>query len=366
MAQEATAELQEGNAGYRALWQHIINVSVKDLRGIYTRLNVDFDLWKKESDAQVYIPDMVQEMKDGGYAHLDDGALVVDVKEETDTKEIPPCMILKSNGATLYNTTDLATIVERRKLFDPDRIIYVVDKRQSLYFEQVFRCARKTKIIGDDVDLVFVGFGTMNGQDGKPFKTRDGGVLRLERFLEDVESRVREKMADREMDEAALDDAVAKIGLAAVKYGDLSNQASKDYVFDMERFTSFEGNTGPYILYTIVRIKSLLRKVKEQGICLSEETGILPSASKSQTDVMLALTKWNEAVQTAYREQAPHKICQFVYELCDAYNKFYHENKILANEDEAARESWIKLSRFTGEVLEQAIDLLGMEAPEKM
>jgi arginyl-tRNA synthetase len=366
MAQEATAELQEGNAGYRALWQHIINVSVKDLRGIYTRLNVDFDLWKKESDAQVYIPDMVQEMKDGGYAHLDDGALVVDVKEETDTKEIPPCMILKSNGATLYNTTDLATIVERRKLFDPDRIIYVVDKRQSLYFEQVFRCARKTKIIGEDVDLVFVGFGTMNGQDGKPFKTRDGGVLRLERLLEDVESRVREKMADREMDDAALDDAVAKIGLAAVKYGDLSNQASKDYVFDMERFTSFEGNTGPYILYTIVRIKSLLRKVKEQGICLSEETGILPSASKSQTDVMLALTKWNEAVQTAYREQAPHKICQFVYELCDAYNKFYHENKILANEDEAARESWIKLSRFTGEVLEQAIDLLGMEAPEKM
>jgi arginyl-tRNA synthetase len=348
------------------LWQHILNVSVSDLSRIYTRLNVEFDLWKKESDAQPYIPDMVQEMKDGGYAHLDEGALVVDVKEETDTKEIPPCMILKSNGATLYNTTDLATIVERRKLFDPDRIIYVVDKRQSLYFEQVFRCARKTKIIGENVDLVFVGFGTMNGKDGKPFKTREGGVLRLEQLLGDVEGQVREKMADREMAPEALDDAVAKIGLAAVKYGDLSNQASKDYVFDMERFTSFEGNTGPYILYTIVRIKSLLRKVAEQKISLSQEKGILPSGNKSQTDVMLALTKWNETVQSAYQEQAPHKLCQFVYELCDAYNKFYHENKILSNDDEKIRESWIKLSAFTGQVLEQAIDLLGLEAPEKM
>jgi arginyl-tRNA synthetase len=365
-AQEATAQLQAGRRGYLALWQHILNVSVSDLSRIYTRLNVEFDLWKKESDAQPYIPDMVQEMKDGGYAHLDEGALVVDVKEETDTKEIPPCTILKSNGATLYNTTDLATIVERRKLFDPDRIIYVVDKRQSLYFEQVFRCARKTKIIGENVDLVFVGFGTMNGKDGKPFKTREGGVLRLEQLLGDVEGQVREKMADRDMAPEALDDAVAKIGLAAVKYGDLSNQASKDYVFDMERFTSFEGNTGPYILYTIVRIKSLLRKVAEQKISLSQEKGILPSGNKSQTDVMLALTKWNETVQSAYQEQAPHKLCQFVYELCDAYNKFYHENKILSNDDEKIRESWIKLSAFTGQVLEQAIDLLGLEAPEKM
>ncbi len=230
-------------------------------------------------------------MKDGGYAHLDDGALVVDVKEETDTKEIPPCMILKSNGATLYNTTDLATIVERRKLFDPKKIIYVVDKRQGLYFEQVFRCARKTKIIGDDVDLIFVGFGTMNGKDGKPFKTRDGGVLRLETLLSDVEKQVEDKMADRDMEEDVRHAAAQKIGLAAIKYGDLSNQASKDYVFDVDRFTSFEGNTGPYILYTIVRIKSLMNKVKAQGIEVKGEEAILPSQSKSQTDVMLAVSK---------------------------------------------------------------------------
>lgn len=365
-AQTATAELQAGRRGYLALWQHIINVSVADLRKIYDKLNVEFDLWKKESDAQPYIPDMVQKMKDDGHAHIDEGALVVDVKEETDTKEIPPCMILKSNGATLYNTTDLATIVERRKLFDPDQIIYVVDKRQSLYFEQVFRCARKTEIIGKDVNLIFVGFGTMNGKDGKPFKTRDGGVLRLEKLLSEVTEKVEEKMADREMDEATRKDAAAKIALAAIKYGDLSNQASKDYIFDVDRFTSFEGNTGPYILYTIVRTKSLLNKVKEQGIAYDEDAKILPPSEKSQTDLMLALSKWSETVEAAYLEQAPHKICQFVYELSDAFNKFYHENKIVTNEDEAVRASHIKLSKLVGDVLETAIDLLGLEAPEKM
>lgn len=365
-AQEATAQLQAGRRGYLALWKHIIDVSVTDLRKIYTKLNVDFDLWKKESDAQPYIPDMVQGMKDGGYAHLDDGALVVDVKEETDTKEIPPCMILKSNGATLYNTTDLATIVERRKLFDPTRIIYVVDKRQSLYFEQVFRCAKKTKIIGDDVDLIFVGFGTMNGKDGKPFKTRDGGVLRLEHLLADVTARVSDKMADRDMDDETRADVAAKVALAAIKYGDLSNQASKDYVFDLDRFTSFEGNTGPYIMYTIVRIKSLLAKVAQNAIEVDEQLPILPASDKSATDVMLSLSKWGEIVQAAYEEQAPHKICQFIYELSDAYNKFYHENKIVANEDAALRNSHICLSKLVVNVLETAVDLLGLEAPERM
>lgn len=365
-AQQATADLQAGKPGYLALWKHILNVTMPDLKKIYDSLNVEFDLWKKESDAQPYIPDMVQQMKDGGYAHIDQGALVVDVKEETDTKEIPPCMILKSNGATLYNTTDLATIVERRKLFDPSRIIYVTDKRQGLYFEQVFRCAHKTKIIGSDVDLVFVGHGTMNGKDGKPFKTRDGGVLRLQTLLSDVTEQVQEKMADRDMDEQTMKETVAKITLAAIKYGDLSNQAAKDYVFDVDRFISFEGNTGPYILYTIVRTKSLLAKAADQGITVSEDTGILPASSAAQTDVMLALSKWGEAVQNAYAELAPHKICQFVYELSDAFNKFYHETKILTAENEADQASYIQLCRMVGEVLETAIDLLGLEAPDRM
>lgn len=365
-AQQATADLQAGRPGYLALWKHILHVTIPDLKKIYDSLNVEFDLWKKESDAQPYIPDMVQQMKDGGYAHIDQGALVVDVKEETDTKEIPPCMILKSNGATLYNTTDLATIVERRKLFDPTRIIYVTDKRQGLYFEQVFRCARKTGIIGSDVDLVFVGHGTMNGKDGKPFKTRDGGVLRLQTLLADVTGQVREKMADRDMDEQTMNETVAKITLAAIKYGDLSNQAAKDYIFDVDRFISFEGNTGPYILYTIVRTKSLLAKAAEGGITVPEDTAILPASSAAQTDVMLALSKWGETVQTAYAELAPHKVCQFVYELSDAFNKFYHETKILTAENEADRASYIQLCRLVGEVLETAIDLLGLEAPDRM
>jgi len=365
-AQEATAELQAGRKGYLALWQHIINVSVADLKRVYGKLNVEFDLWKKESDAQPYIPDMVQGMKDGGYAHIDEGALVVDVKKETDTREIPPCMILKSNGATLYNTTDLATIVERRKLFNPQKIIYVVDKRQALYFEQVFRCARKTKIIGEDVGLVFIGFGTMNGKDGKPFKTRDGGVLRLESLLLDVKKEVVNKMADREMTPSEREEAADKIALAAIKYGDLSNQAAKDYIFDVERFTSFEGNTGPYILYTIVRIKSLMNKLASQGIVVEEGAPILPPDNKSQTDVMLSLSKWSETIETAFAEQAPHKICQFIYELSDAFNKFYHDNKIVTNEDEKVRESYIQLTRLAGRVLEQGIDLLGLSAPEKM
>ena len=365
-AQEATAQLQAGNRGYLAIWQHIINVSVADLKRVYNKLDVEFDLWKKESDAQPYIPDMVQQMKDGGYAHIDEGALVVDVKEETDTKEVPPCMILKSNGATLYNTTDLATIVERRKLFNPQKIIYVVDKRQALYFEQVFRCARKTKIIGEEVELVFVGNGTMNGQDGKPFKTRDGGVLRLEALLSDVVKEVSNKMADREMAEEDKKDAAEKVALAAIKYGDLSNQVAKDYIFDMERFTSFEGNTGPYILYTIVRIKSLMNKLAEQDIVVDEDAVILPPENKSQTDVMLSIAKWSETVEAAYAEQAPHKICQFVYELSDAFNKFYHDNKIITNEDEKVRASYILLSQLVGRALETGIDLLGLESPEKM
>ena len=364
-AQEATAQLQAGRRGYLALWKHIIDVSVTDLRKIYTKLNVDFDLWKKESDAQPYIPDMVQGMKDGGYAHIDDGALVVDVKEETDTKEIPPCMILKSNGATLYNTTDLATIVERRKLFDPTRIIYVVDKRQSLYFEQVFRCAKKTKIIGDDVDLIFVGFGTMNGKDGKPFKTRDGGVLRLEHLLADVTAQVSDKMADRDMDDETRADVAAKVALAAIKYGDLSNQASKDYVFDLDRFTSFEGNTGPYIMYTIVRIKSILNRYVEAGGNL-EAGEILPASNGSEKNLMLQLSGFGSMIESAFEEKAPHKICAYIYEVSNAFNSFYHETKILSEENQAQKESYIRLLQLTKRVLETSIDLLGFEAPDKM
>jgi arginyl-tRNA synthetase len=365
-AQNATFLLQNGKRGYHALWEHILNVSVNDLKKNYEKLNVEFDLWKKESDAQPYIADMVEDMKKNGYAYVSDGALVVDVKEETDKKEIPPCMILKSDGATLYNTTDLATIVERMKLFQPDAITYVVDKRQELYFEQVFRCAKKTKLVGDDTKLTFLGFGTMNGKDGKPFKTREGGVMRLETLIQLITDAVYDKVADRNVSEEEAKEIARKVGVAALKYGDLSNQASKDYVFDIERFSSFEGNTGPYILYTIVRIKSILAKYEEKVGTLPEETTLLAAASDSETGLMLELAKFNDMMENAFEENAPHKMCQYIYELSNAFARFYHENKIIAEEDKERQKSWISLICLTKGVLEVCVDLLGMEAPDRM
>jgi arginyl-tRNA synthetase len=367
-ARMATYQLQNGNKGYMALWNHIIQVSVKDLKKNYDNLNVFFELWKKESDAQKYIPAMVQYMKDEGYATISEGALVVEVKEETDTREIPPCMILKSDGATLYNTTDLATIVERVKLFHPDRIVYVVDKRQELYFEQVFRCARKTKLVDENMELVFLGFGTMNGKDGKPFKTRDGGVMRLENLIFGINEEMYKKITENHMVEEEEAKKTAKIvGLSAVKYGDLSNQASKDYIFDIDRFTSFEGNTGPYILYTIVRIKSILNKYREitgeEKIAASE---ILGAGNESEKNLMLELVKFNETIENAYEENAPHRICQYIYDLANVFNKFYHETKIIAEEDKEKQKSYINLLLITKKVLETCIDLLGIEAPDRM
>ena len=366
-AMNATFLLQSGKRGYKALWNHILNVSIADLKRNYENLNVSFELWKKESDAQPYIPDMVKYLKDNGYAYISEGALVVDVKEETDTKEVPPCMILKSDGSSLYNTTDLATMVERRKLFNPDAITYVVDKRQELYFTQVFRCAKKTKILDEDTKLTFLGFGTMNGKDGKPFKTRDGGVMRLENLIKEIDDAVYEKvMSNRDISEEEARNIAKVVGLAAIKYGDLSNQASKDYIFDLDRFTSFEGNTGPYILYTIVRIKSILTKYKNEIGQLPTDATIKPAFNDSERDLMLGIVKFNEVIQNAYQENAPHKVCQYIYELSNAFSKFYHETKIISEENKEQQNSWITLISLTEAILNQCIDLLGLEAPERM
>ena len=365
-ALEATHLLQQGKRGYMALWNHIMNVSVTDLKRNYANLNVSFDLWKKESDAQPYIPDMVEDMKTRGFAYEDQGALVVDVKEESDTKEIPPCMLLKSDGASLYTTTDLATIVERMKLFDPDEILYVVDKRQELHFIQVFRCARKTGLVKPDTRLSFLGFGTMNGKDGKPFKTREGGVMRLENLIADID----EEMFNKIVENRSVKDKDAKetakiVGLSAIKYGDLSNQATKDYIFDIDRFTSFEGNTGPYILYTIVRIKSILNRYVEQGGDL-ESGKILAAVNESEKNLMLQLCGFGATVENAFEEKAPHKICAYIYEVSNAFNSFYHETKILSEENQEQKESFIQLLTLTRRVLETCIDLLGFSAPDRM
>lgn len=370
-AMEATSQLQAGRRGYRALLAHILDVSVTDLKKNYDNLNVSFELWKGESDAQPYIPDMVQMMKDKGFAYMSEGALVVDVKEDTDTKEIPPCIILKSDGASLYSTTDLATIVMRVQDYNPDAIIYLTDQRQSMHFVQVFRCARKTGLVEPDVELTHIGFGTMNGKDGKPFKTRDGGVMRLEYLLDEINEEMLKKITENQKEKENLDiseeeakQTAKTVALAAVKYGDLSNQASKDYCFDIERFTSFEGNTGPYILYTIVRIKSILKKYTAKNSL--PDAQILGAHSASEKNLMLVLSRFNAMMENAYEEKAPHKICAYIYELANAFNGFYHETKILSEEDPQVQASYIGLLVLTKNILETCIDVLGFSAPDRM
>lgn len=370
-AMEATFKFQNGVRGYWALGKQIIRVSIPDLKKNYANLNVEFDLWKGESDVRDLIPPMVEAMKQGGFAYESEGALVVDVKEETDTKEMPPCMILKSDGASLYNTTDLATIKDRMEQYHPDQLIYLADKRQELHFEQVFRCAKKTGLVNKDTELTYIGFGTMNGKDGKPFKTRDGGVMRLENLIREINEEMIRKIHENaeekgyQADETQAEETARIVGLAAIKYGDLSNQAAKDYIFDMDRFTSFEGDTGPYILYTIVRIKSILAKYEEQGEKLTDIV-IREATSVSEKSLMLELTKCNAVVEAACEETAPHKICAYIYDLANAFNHFYHETKILTEEDTQKKAGWIALLAMTKDVLETCIDLLGFSAPERM
>lgn len=365
-AMEATLQLQQGRRGYRALLSHILDVSVEDLKRNYANLNVSFELWKGESDSQPYIGDMVKRMKEEGYAYVSEGALVVDVKEETDTKEIPPCMILKSDGAALYDTTDLATLIWRMQDYDPDEIIYLADKRQELHFIQVFRCARKTGLVKPDTGLKFLGFGTMNGRDGKPFKTRDGGVMRLQYLVEEINEEMYQKIAQNHTVEEAEGRETAKlVALAAIKYGDLSNQASKDYVFDIDRFTSFEGNTGPYILYTIVRMKSILNKYFEQR-ALPANARLLRARTESEKALMLEISRFGGVMESAYEESAPHKICAYIYDLANDFNHFYHETNIMAQEDEVVQAGYIRLLELCKGILEVCIDVLGFSAPDKM
>ncbi|MCR5154238.1 MAG: arginine--tRNA ligase [Lachnospiraceae bacterium] len=372
-AHEATVKLQENYPPFRAIWQHIINVSVKDLKKNYDNLNVNFDLWLGESDAEPFIADMIDKMVKDGFAYESQGALVVDIAEEGDSKEYPPCIVRKSDGAAIYQTTDLATIIQRERDFKPDKYVYVADKRQDLHFLQVFRTAKKCGLVNEDKDLLFVGFGTVNGKDGKPFKTRDGGVMRLEYLITEINDEVYKKvMSGREMSEENARKIAKTVGLAALKYADLSNQAAKDYIFDIDRFTSFEGNTGPYILYTMVRIKSILAKYKENGgkdtkeLKLKREDGSTREYKPSEISLMLNAARFNETVEKAYQETAPHKICQYIYDMSNAFNSFYHENRIMGEEDLVKQGEWIKLIETILHILEECIDMLGFEAPEQM
>ena len=365
-AHEATLKLQSGYAPYTALWKHIMNVSKIDLKKNYDNLNVEFDLWKGESDAQPYIPGLIQDLIDKGLAYESQGALVVDIAEEGDSKERPPCIVRKSDGAALYATSDIATLVQREQDFQPNKYVYLADKRQDLHYTQFFRVAKKAGIVKPETELKFIGFGTMNGSDGKPFKTREGGVMRLENLISQINEAVYNKiMENRSVSEEEARETAKIVGLAALKYGDLSNQASKDYVFDIDRFASFEGNTGPYILYTIVRIKSIIEKYKEEGKTV-DNLSIIDTDNDEQLQLMLEIAKANEVIENAAKELAPHKICSYIYDLSNAFNRFYHGTKILSEADEKKKEGYIALINMAKKVLETGIDLLGFSAPEKM
>lgn len=364
-ARNTTVELQKGRRGYQALWQHIMSASLPDLKKNYNRLDTSFDYWYGESDADKYIPAMVQMMKDKGLAYISEGALVVDVKEETDNAPIPPCIILKSDGSAIYETTDLATLVQREQDFHPNRVAYVVDKRQSLHFERVFRCAKKTGIIPPTTELSFIGFGTVNGKDGKPFKTRSGGTMKLSEMLDLVENAVNIKDSDKMSADEVL--SLKKIiGLAAVKYGDLMNPIESNYIFDLDKFASFEGNTGPYILYTMVRIKSILAKLKEKNAAVLSEIKFDKFTTASERDLALSITRFSHIISEAVKKDAPSMICSYIYETANKFNIFYHDKKILAEENETALKSLVALITLTLNSLDIAINLLGFAAPEKM
>ena len=361
-AHAATYELQNGRRGYRAIWKHIMNVSVADMRKIYDNLDVHFESWLGESDADPYIPPMIAELKAKGHAVESEGALVFPVAQEGDKKEIPPCILVKSDGAAIYATTDLATMVQRMLDFNPQKIFYITDKRQSLHFEQIFRAAKLSGIVPEEVELEHLGFGTMNGKDGKPFKTREGGVMRLEQLIREITDFVRAKVVEnRIVSEDEVEETTRKIAMAALKYGDLSNQPTKDYIFDMDRFAAFEGNTGPYILYTIVRIKSILAKYGAWEHLPIQEPG-----SGYAKDLMISITKLVPSLESALKSSSPNLICAYIYELAGAVNKFYHETRILGEEDENLKAGYIALIGLAKDILETAIGLLGFSAPDKM
>ena len=360
-AKKATFDLQKGRPGYRALWQHFVDLSVADIKSIYDRLDVSFDLWYGESDSNDYVEPVTTMLKDKGAMVESDGAMVVNVSREDDKKDIPPIILYKSDGSILYGTTDLATIDQRVKDFDPDEILYVVDSRQATHFVQVFRCAKDHGVAPDKVHLEHLGFGTMNGKDGRPFKTRDGGILRLSDFIKMVEDHAREKISDREgLD---IDKTAATIGLATLKYADLSNFRMKDYVFDLDKFSAFEGKTGPYILYSYVRINNIMNKLAEENF---QPGPILSANSDVERQLMLKLDQFEAALQLAAKDRAPNVICEYVYDIATLANGFYHNHHLMGETDMEKRASWASLLLLTQKVLKIGLDLLGIPVLERM
>lgn len=360
-AHTATFELQNGRAGYISLWKEILRVSIADLKDNYSKLDVDFDYWYGESDADKYIPELMKILEDKHLSYESNGALVVDVEQESDKAPMPPVIVRKSDNSSIYATTDLATIIQREKDFHPDKIWYVVDKRQELHFTQVFRCARRAELVPETTELEFLGFGTMNGKDGKPYKTRDGGVMRLSDLIETVTDTSLARLEDSSFvnEEDRLDYA-QKLGMAAVKFGDLINHRSKDYIFDLDKFLSAEGKTGIYLLYTVSRINSIMKKA---GDSAAELNGIYTEAER---EIMLKLIMTGNAFVCAMDEKAPNYICENAYQLAVSFSRFYHENHIMDESDPAKKASWLALAKLVRRVIIKHLDILGIKTVENM
>ncbi len=365
-SRQATAELQAGRPGYRALLDHFISVSIASLKKGYGALGVEFDLWKGEAAVDPLIPGMIEDLKSKGITEESDGALIIRVDDENEKKDVPPVMLLASSGAVLYHTTDLATLVDRKTEIDPDLILYVVDQRQALHFEQVFRAAVKADWYERD-QLEHLGFGTMNGTDGKPFKTRDGGVLRLEDLIammrDAAQTRLKDSGIGQDFDADERADIADKVGMAALKFADLQNQRTTNYVFDPERFTAFEGKTGPYLLYAAVRIKSLLRRAKSEGV----EAGSILITHPSESALVLAVDSFDRALAAAEAKRAPHLVCDHVFRLAQSFSRFYTDCPILAGDTpDDLKASRLALAELTLRQLELGLNILGIDVPERM
>ena len=362
---KATDELQQGRADYTALWQHFVNLSKKSLEKDFERLGVSFDYWLGESFYMGRMKEVVEFLKTKNFAKQSEGALIVEVAEESDTKEIPPVLLVKSGGGFLYATSDIATIDYRVKEFAPDRICYVVDKRQSLHFEQVFRAVKKTGIAPENLLLEHIGFGTVNGQDGKPYKTREGGVMKLADLIDLVINKGKERIAEAELAKDESEEEKAKIaemvGLAALKFADLANHRLSDYIFDLDKFCAFEGKTGPYLLYTAVRIKSIIRKSNAAGISSGEI-----KITDNDRDLLLEIGRLNEVLESAGVDCAPNYLCDYIYGLSQEFNRFYKSSPILHEENAQLQKSRLRIAEITLETIEVVLGILGIDIPEKM
>lgn len=362
-ARKIELEIQKGHLGYSKLWNKIVALSLQDIKAVYQRLNTTFELWEGEKDSFPYIKEMLEYLDKQGFIYVSEGAKVMDVKEDTDDAEVPPIILEKSDGAYLYSTTDLATIYGRMKRFQPDEIWYCADNRQSLHFKQVIRAAKKGHIINDNTKIEFLGFGTMNGEDGKPFKTRNGGLMTLEELINLVKEETTKRINRDIVPSDKVEETAEIIAISALKYADLLPYRSTDYVFSPEKFSDLEGKTGPYLLYSTIRMKSLLKKAEEQNITYSK---FLCIKNKETRDIIIALFDLATALDKSYETKSLNEIAEYIYRLTSVYNKFYAENRILLEENEEVKTSWLVLSKVVYETNQKLLEVLGLKCPEKM